>query len=155
MGLDMYLSARMTLSAWSENDKCKLRDIITALDLDMSDLAEFGMLSVDVPVLEWRKVNQIHDWFVRRVQDHEDDCRTYYVSHQDLRDLVEVCETVIKANDEEVSRELLPTARGSFYGSYDYGDWYYETTSQVRDQIKLLLDNEKFSDYDFYYSSSW
>lgn len=156
MGLDMYLSARKTLSAWSGDDRSKLKDVMTALDLDMEDLTEFGMVGVDIPIAEWRKVNQIHAWFVKNIQGREDDCKTYYVSRDYLVELVYACDQVVAAKgNEEVARELLPTAPGSFYGSYDYGDWYYETTAEVRDQIHKILLNEKFNDCDFYYSSSW
>ncbi len=42
----------------------------------------------------WRKANQIHKWFVDNVQDGNDDCKTYYVSTEDLEKLLNICKEV-------------------------------------------------------------
>jgi len=54
--------------------------------------------SVDEEVMCWRKANHIHAWFVANVQDGSDDMRDYYVTSDKLRELLDVCEKVIKAS---------------------------------------------------------
>ena len=49
-------------------------------------------------VKTWRKANQIHKWFVDNVQDGSDDCKTYHVSYEQLRSLLDLCEAVITAS---------------------------------------------------------
>lgn len=55
--------------------------------------------SVDEEVMDWRKANHIHAWFVDNVQDDRDDCKTYYVSWEKLRELLTVCENVMRASE--------------------------------------------------------
>jgi hypothetical protein len=58
-----------------------------------------GRISVvEEEVMYWRKANHIHAWFVDNVQDGEDDCHAYYVSEEKLKELVAVCEKVLKAS---------------------------------------------------------
>lgn len=47
-------------------------------------------------VMDWRKANHIHGWFVDAVQDGIDNCRDYYVPWDTLERLHAVCEEVIK-----------------------------------------------------------
>lgn len=43
----------------------------------------------------WRKANAIHQWFVTNVQDGEDDCKDYYVSREQLKELRDLCQLVL------------------------------------------------------------
>ncbi len=49
-------------------------------------------------VMCWRKANQVHGWFVDNVQGGNDDCKEYYVNWNRIRELLSVCEKVIKAS---------------------------------------------------------
>ena len=66
MGLDMYLSAKRYL--WSEE-----REGVKVSGVDIP--APLELCEVRCRAAYWRKANQIHGWFVKNVQDDEDDCR--------------------------------------------------------------------------------
>ena len=49
-------------------------------------------------VVSWGKANQIHAWFVNNVQNGVDNNSYYFVTEDDLLDLKEICEEVLKLN---------------------------------------------------------
>jgi hypothetical protein len=55
--------------------------------------------SIEEEVITWRKSNQIHRWFVENVQDGNDDCHSYYVSRDQIKQLLEICKKVIDASE--------------------------------------------------------
>ena len=66
----------------------------------------------------------IHKWFVDHVQEGEDDCKQYYVSREQLKELLGTCKLVIE--NHELAGELLPTQDGFFFGSTEYDDEYFK-----------------------------
>lgn len=93
--------------------------------------------------LYWRKADMIHNWFVKNVQNGEDDCRTYEVSHMVLENLVNDCQRVI--DNPEKASEIL-------YSYYYYDDWYFNELKRTVREIKKLLKQN----YDWFsYASSW
>ena len=148
MGLDMYLSGKLYLSEY-EPERKQLADEITNL-LAMDD--DMPVNSIEKPMGYWRKANQIHNWFVNNVQRGEDNCGTYYVSREDLRQLHNTV-TQVLLNKEKAS-ELLPCVSGCFFGSTEYTDGYFE---ELEDTINILNKalSDKYKDWTFNYSSSW
>lgn len=133
-------------------------------------------------VAKWRKANAIHKWFVDNVQDGEDDCKEYHVSHDQLTELRDLCAKVLAASelidgyvkngdklengkwipqleegklikDATVAHDLLPTTQGFFFGSPDYNEWYLEDIQYTFDTLNSILSEEEHAD--IYYSSSW
>ncbi len=159
MGLDMYLEARRFVSGYNhsgEEEKEKFRQIVDAVD--MADVNDERFATVSVNVAYWRKANAIHDWFVREVQNGEDDCKTYYVSREKLMELEELCRRVVQSGEPEVAAELLPTASGFFFGTTDYDEYYFEQiewTAQRLAEILTKLPDGGLRGVDFYYNSSW
>ena len=129
---------------------------------------------------QWRKANAIHQWFVDNVQDGNDDCKEYYVDIEKLKELLNICNKVLKASklikgkikngstgtkkgwkdiiesglvieDPKVAMELLPTTSGFFFGGTDYDQYYIE---DIKETIKILTKALK-EDGDYYYNSSW
>lgn len=159
MGLDQYLYARKYVSNWSfdtPQEKEEYAKVVESIGLTKDEIdPDNPAIYVSVPVLYWRKANQIHNWFVSEIQRGEDDCRDYFVTDKQLKVLLELCESVIEKKHPDVSEDLLPALGGAFYGTYDYGDWYYEQVERTAEMLKKILDNPKLMGYDFYYSSSW
>lgn len=130
MGLDMYLYGR------------KDNYHLTGYNI--------GRIGIQVEVGYWRKANQIHKWFVDNVQDGVDNCATYYVDVEQLKELKSICEAIL--NDHSLAEELLPTSEGFFFGGTEYDDFYFNDLKDTIDIINYCLD----LDYDYFeYSSSW
>ncbi len=129
----------------------------------------------------WRKANQIHKWFVDNVQDGNDDCKEYYVSRDQLKELLSLCEQVLKASklvdrkiengsqyrngkctpniedgktieDPTIAKRLLPTQEGFFFGGQEYDQYYFEDIECTVQALEKILKEENG---DFYYDSSW
>ena len=100
----------------------------------------------------WRKANQIHNWFVENVQNGTDDCKSYYVSEQQLQELIDTCKEVLADHDK--APDLLPTCSGCFFGGTDYDEYYYEDLEYTVRHLEDVLANAS-DRYEFYYNSSW
>lgn len=162
MGLDMYLSARVTLASWrsaeAEETTKKIKLILDTAEIPEKVSENTDSVGLVIPVAYWRKANAIHDWFVRNVQNNVDDCGTYPVSREQLQELHGLCKIVIDAKrDEEIAEatasSYLPPASGFFFGSQDVDEWYYRCLEYTKERIETLL-SMKDMDY-FEYSSSW
>lgn len=173
MGLDQFLSAKKFISGsqWSTAEERQLHaDIISAVNASSIADDDHPYVTVDVTVACWRKANAIHNWFVDNVQNGEDDCGKYGVSHEQLWELHEVClkvlgefaygETVdgewVSERGVAFAQEHLPTTKGFFFGGTDYDDWYLESLRYTKDTLyKLLTDLIPNKGWGFEYSSSW
>jgi hypothetical protein len=162
MGLDMYLSARVSLNTWNkrngEQNVLKIQNILTQLDLPKGIVDSDDSLSVVIPVAYWRKANAIHNWFVEHVQDGEDNCRPYDVEPEQLRELQNLCKVVLDARgDAEIAEatasSYLPPSTGFFFGSDELDDWYYNKLQYTYDKLEELLAIPAL--VEFTYQSSW
>jgi hypothetical protein len=152
MGLDMFLNTRRFL--WIFNDETgQDAEIGKAISAVIPEAGNMRPTTVEFEAIYWRKANAIHKWFVDNVQDGQDDCRSYYVSRDKLRNLLEVCETVLKDNSR--AEELLPSQSGFFFGGTDYDERYFKDLQHTRDKIDELLSKPDFDKFDFQYQSSW
>jgi hypothetical protein len=98
----------------------------------------------------WRKANQIHRWFVENVQDGEDDGSAYPVSREKIGELLGLVERVLA--DTSTAHELLPTMRGFFFGTTEYGEWYMDDLKSTREILTAVLDRPE---KEFTYYASW
>jgi hypothetical protein len=132
----------------------------------------------------WRKANHIHYWFVKNIQNGNDNCEYYNVSKEKLEELLDTCNKVlnsveykdgfIKAGkqysadgvvdlierakiivDTTTARELLPRANGFFFGSEEYDEFYVEDIKETIQIIESVLKNIDFDNYYIVYMSSW
>lgn len=165
MGLDMYLSARKYVNKidWSILDKQAELDyaaatypqwnnIVNAAGLDhVADEKDIYGVSVSVNCAYWRKANAIHKWFVDNVQEGEDNCQEFYVSHAQLKELLTTCRQALLHKDP---KELMPSS-GFFFGSYDIDEYYWGQIKNTIKQLSKLTELPDFEDLSFYYQSSW
>ena len=101
----------------------------------------------------WRKANAIHKWFVDNVQNGVDDCGEYKVTKEQLIELRDTCNDVLK--EPNLAEHLLPTQSGFFFGGTDYGDGYVWDLENTVHIINEILENKSYCLDDLYYSSSW
>ena len=101
MGLDMYLTGKQYVSTYDHNLKdvqlqMMLKTVLKKWNMgnDKKQI-DYPVQYIEFQIMQWRKANQIHNWFVEKVQSGEDDCGWYYVSEQNCKDLLFVCEKVI------------------------------------------------------------
>lgn len=165
MGLDMYLSARKYVDKidWSVLDRQDESDYAAATYPQWNNIVEAAGMSniadkndiygvhVSVNAAYWRKANQIHKWFVDNVQDGEDNCQEYYVSHSQLKELLATAQQALFKKDPS---ELPPSA-GFFFGSYDIDEYYWGQIKNTIKQLSKLTELPNFRDLSFYYQSSW
>lgn len=158
MGLDMYLEKRTYVKNWDFMGKPELHEVTVKLGGKVrKDIDKKKISSIVEEAAYWRKANQIHRWFVENVQEGKDDCGSYRVDIEQLKKLVDICETVLAAKNDTLSATLLPPMQGFFFGSYEFDDWYYENVSNTIDMLKECIINhtvDKGSE-DYYYQSSW
>jgi hypothetical protein len=98
MGLDMYLYAvpkitRMNfieiLAAETNLTRIKKedRELYQSLKPQIVKCKGFGQIypGLVIELAYWRKANQIHNWFVKNVQNGQDNCMPYEVSENKSR----------------------------------------------------------------------
>ena len=156
MGLDMYLSKKTYVKQWEHKGDENFKVEVTKKGEPVSHIKSERISYVEEEVGYWRKSNQIHNWFVQNVQNGTDDCGTYFVSEEQLEELLELCKRVIENN--ELADELLPSADGFFFGSTNYDEWYFKDLTNTIEIIETLLSERNeggYLDGDIYYHSSW
>lgn len=107
---------------------------------------------IESEVCYWRKVNQIHRWFVENVQDGNDDCEKYPVTKETIRRLLADVLRVLDDNDR--AAEILPTQEGFFFGSVRYDEGYYNDLKATKTMLLSLL-HEWDDESEYHYLSSW
>lgn len=145
MGLDMYLTARLHVYDMTGDIKIE-KNNEPYFECDMSIVS-----SIELQVAYWRKANQIHNWFVKNIQEDVDDCGTYYASREKLDELLKICKRVLETKNSDE----LPPCWGFFFGSTDIDQWYWEDITATIEQIEAALENPLFNHCSFYYHSSW
>ena len=169
MGLDMYLYKKTYIGANFSHRKVKGEINLTYGDNNTPFKINIDRVSeISEQVAYWGKSNEIHRWMVKNVQDGVDDCNEYWISVDQLEELIENCkhdieyiETLQVKNDEEYpdyktfldvdeTKLKLPTQIGST--SYDI--WYLDSLKNTIEMLTPLLKEVNDSS-DFYYRSSW
>ena len=175
MGLDMYLSKRLNIKNYNftkEEDRYEFK--LTKNGQEVKFLKEPEAIIFEAAY--WRKANQIHNWFVENVQDGNDDCREYYVSVEQLKELLQLCKKVkvfaklqpaklhvstrytegkqekIYEDGFEISNweeidELLPTTAGFFFGHTGYDEYYLRDIEDTITMLEEALEDVKDDDY--------
>lgn len=167
MGLDMHLEKRKTGVSYKKDKPFNIKVSIG----DDSSYQELITHEIDLMIgnMRWSKANQIHGWFVDKIQGGEDNCGIYGVSKENLEELLELVDSIldVKNNDilaaKKLALEKLPPAEGFFFGDSQINDYYWLNLEETSEGLKKLLEtninieinNEGFL-YDYYqYSSSW
>ena len=115
---------------------------------------KYGHMGIMEQVGYWRKANQIHSWFVDKVQDGIDDCDYHNeVTKEDLEELLDICRQVFF--DHSLADELLPTQSGFFFGGTEYDEYYFDDIEATMNIIKNVLETTDFDKEMIYYVSSW
>lgn len=176
MGLDMYLKKKIYIGANYEHNnvtgKISLKKDGKPIAVNLSKVTY-----IEEQAGYWRKANQIHNWFVKNVQGGVDNCGEYYVSEEQLTELLSLCKKVkestilkegavtdgytwengvkmpiVKEGKEivnpEVAQKILPVKSGFFFGSTDYDEYYMSDIDNTIEILESVLsDKEPGKDY--------
>lgn len=123
------------------------------MGLDMYLFAETNENSKAERLAYWRKANAIHAWFVENVQGGVDDCNHYVVTPEQLKNLHDLCHSVIIGTAQ--AAEKLPTRDGFFFGSTKYDDLYMGDLIDTVCVIRKILENPVTCKKKIFYQSSW
>jgi hypothetical protein len=159
MGLDMYLSAKKFVSnaEWrSDAEKQLFQTIIDKAEANNFVNDYLPSINLEVSIAQWRKANQIHNWFVLNCSNNgEDDCKPLYVERSQLQELLDTCKEIKTAeNPAEKAEELLPPQSGFFFGSVEVDEWYFMQIDYTIAKLEKILA-EVPEDWDFEYHASW
>jgi len=146
MGLDMYLIRKIYLGLNYEHNQERNKDVVINVDGVDRDKVTY----IIEEAITWRKANAIQKWFVDNVQDGKDDCREYYVSKKQLKELYDTIKVIKTKKDVD----KLPTTSGFFFGSTEYDEWYFKDLKRTAKELKKIL-NRKDDNGEYYYQSSW
>lgn len=153
MGLDMYLFKETSVKTF-HGDGNVYEVNVTKNGKPFTNIKPNRLDCIVEEVAYWRKVNQIHRWFVDNIQDGVDNCEKYWVEFEELETLLKLCKEV-KENPER-AKELLPTNSGFFFGSQEYDSYYMSDIEHTIEQLESILEEHSDDDYiSYYYQSSW
>lgn len=153
MGLDMYLHKKHYVMNWDwMSDKEKHTISVKQGGKKVNKINTERVAYIVELVMEWRKFNALHKWFVDNCQDGVDDCRESYVDVDDLKMLLETLTYVLENKD--TATELLPPTNGFFFGTDVMDKWYWNDIESTIIQLKNILEEDN-SGAHFYYRSSW
>jgi hypothetical protein len=137
MGLDMYLYRAAKGQSYEDMEKDQPEKFTPENYDQWTDKYQVGY---------WRKCWIIHIWFVHNVQNDEDECEPHLVPHDQLKHLYEIC---LKA-------KLVPSI---VYSDFDIGNESEDEIQTELDitakQLKPIVEDPEFHNWDFYYRSSW
>ena len=169
MGLDMYLRAEKYVARVDYNafDRETMEfpptnpmfdAIIEATNsAPLIDPSDWTGIKVEIPIGYWRKANQIHSYFVENFANGVDECQPIGVAATELRVLRDVCSEVLddykNTGSTDLAEHYLPCRSGSFFGSYEYDEYYYADIENTIAICNRALDEP---DCDlFVYQASW
>ena len=192
MGLDMYLEKikreavdYKDVDIYKEkSNNSKLYQKIKPYIIERGTPGIYTYESLFEEVMYWRKVNQIHRWFVENVQDFEDDCKYHEVSKEQLEELRDICKEVLEKAvlisgvvvngyrgtesglnpiyeegknvvNKEICEELLPTCEGFFFGGTNYDSFYIDDIKYTYEGLCKVIEETDFTNYTLFYCSSW
>ena len=162
----MYLTKKTYVKRWEHQSPEHTFSVdVKKGGVPVTHIKPERVMYVEEEVMYWRKANQIHNWFVNNVQDGKDDCGSYYVSFEQIKELYYLVQRVRESQDPALAKKLLPPVEGFFFGSVEIDDWYWEDLKRTEEGLLEIielgnLDPVQNSDYpytmqNFGYQSSW
>ena len=130
MGLDMYLEKR-------------------------KKSVEEGTQNAWEEVMYWRKANQVRAWFVRNIEEMEEDsdCEYFAVSKELLEKLVADCKAVL--DDRDSAEETMPSSSGFFFGSCNYDEWYFKDLENTIVGVQRVINETDWETEEVAYYEWW
>ncbi len=109
-----------------------------------------------VDEIYWRKANFVHLWFTEDWDERgfgNDNCTDFPVTEDELRELARLCTEVLE--DPEEAPFLLPTMSGFFFGTTEYGEWYFHDVEYTKNEIEKLLEERPLREGEEFVYRAW
>ena len=160
MGLDMYLYGSRFISSYDPlpEESVLVESVREGLDLPE---CENPLSTFETTIIQWRKANAIHKWFVDNCQDGKDDCQRVSVPLPQIKLLQATLEQLLD-HDPSKAALLLPPCAGFFFGNTDLDEWYWEEIDRTHavlgqwiEYIEKDREREGSWSWDLSYDSSW
>jgi len=161
MGLDMYLSGSRYISSYNPMPEETVLVEAVREGLNLPE-CETPLASVETTIIQWRKANAIHKWFVDNCQEGEDkNCERTSIELPAL-ELLHGTLAQLLDHDESKATLLLPPCAGFFFGGTELDECYWNEVDRTHavlgewiDFIKKDLLRKNSWGWDLYYQSSW
>tara|TARA_R110002167_G_scaffold72146_1_gene203164 strand:+ start:71 stop:553 length:483 start_codon:yes stop_codon:yes gene_type:complete len=160
MGLDMYLYGSRFISSYDPLPEESVLVESVREGMDLPD-CENPLSTFETKIIQWRKANAIHKWFVDNCQDGKDECQRTSLMLSDLHALRDTLAQLLD-HDESKAALLLPPTTGFFFGSDALDEWYWDevdrTHAVLGEWIKYIEKDrtrERSWGWDLFYDSSW
>lgn len=141
MGLDQWITAR----AWVKKEE---RIMFFNTRLEGLDIKE-----VVIDIIEWRKCNWFHGWFMSHAGHVFNEGERIHVEKEHLENLITTINKVLK--NKKLAKELLPCQEGFFFGGQDYDEYYFGSLKGAKEILTTFLNKPIANDCDFEYHASW
>ena len=164
MGLDMFLWKEVYVGAeYSHRNMNVIIDVTK--DGKRMPINTNKVCEIREEAMYWRKANAIHSWFLENCAAKDpfdnpiDDCRPIEIPLEKLEELLDICKEVLE--DHSLAKKLLPTLDGFFFGSTEYGEWYFRAIEETINIIEPVIDFMKHMSeikdctWDVIYEASW
>ena len=146
MGLDQYLHRKTYVKNWNNMKPEELHVVtVTKGGKAVKEIDPKKIAYIVEEVAYWRKAYAIQNWFENNVQDDEGN---FHVSVEQLKELVEICKTVINTKD----KSLLPSDDTFTVSGIGTDEWYFE---DLKNTVKMLTPYLADENAEFEYSASW
>jgi len=160
MGLDMYLYGSRFISSYDPlPEEAVLVEAIRE-GMDLPD-CESPLSTFETKIIQWRKANAIHKWFVDNCQDGKDECQRTSLMLSDLHALRDTLAQLLD-HDESKAALLLPPTTGFFFGSEALDEWYWDEVDRTHEILDVWIKyiekdrtRERSWGWDLFYDSSW
>ena len=163
-----YHNLNITFKDWCGKDESALnQDLLDYYESEVKTTYyswdkdhQYPQTSILTMIMDWRKANAIHKWFVDITQDGMDECEPSFVSIEQLQDLLDLIDRVLVYKNvpeklKATAETLLPTQPGFFFGSYDYDEEYLYDLKTTQEFLQQLLNQSDLEEYDYIYQASW
>jgi len=157
MGLDMYLTKKTYIGAEYEHRNVKgIINLTEGKDNTPIKIKLERVSYIEERVGYWRKANQIHNWFVKNIQNGVDNCGEYELPKEKAIELLSICKEIKEKcvlTDGKVRNGQVANAetKGEFVDVIEDG----KLMSNSHIAAKLLPSSSGFffgsTDYDQYY----
>lgn len=149
MSMDMYIDSMPKKEGYSFTDLISIGGII-------DEYGQYEPVSQE-ELMWWREAGMIHSWFVKNVQEGEDDRGHHLVTKEMLEKLLWTVNIILDAKDglerKKLADRYLPV--GHHDRNKEYDDVYFMNIENTKYALEGILRTADFDNNYIYYNGCW